>query len=48
MQDTKLRNFHIRDTNKLRMHMRNNKRKHITREFKDQTQEDHQEQLEDQ
>ena len=25
MQDTKLKNFHIRDTNKLRMHMRNNK-----------------------
>ena len=36
MQDTKLRNFHIRDTNKFRMHKRNNKR-HKIREFKDQT-----------
>ena len=38
MQDTKLKNFHIRDTNKLRMHMRNNKT-HKTREFKDQSNE---------
>ena len=47
MQDTKLRNFHTRDTNNLRMHMKNNKR-HKTGEFKDQNKEDHQEQLEDQ
>ena len=37
MQDTKLRNFHIGDTN-LRMHMRNNKT-HKTRVFKDQSNE---------
>ena len=38
MQDTKLRNFYIRDIDKLRMHMRNNKT-HKTREFKDQSKE---------
>ena len=38
MQDTKLRNFHIRDTNKLRIFMKNNKT-HKTREFKDQNKE---------
>ena len=36
MQDNKLRSLYTIDTNKLRMHMRNNKR-HKTREFKDQT-----------
>ena len=47
MQDTKLRNFQTLDTNKLKMHMKNKKR-HKTRNFKDQNNENHQEQLEDQ
>ena len=38
MQDTKLRSFYTIDTNKLRMHMRNNKTLK-TREFKDQSKE---------
>ena len=38
MQDTKLRSLNTTDTNKLRMHMRNNKT-HKTREFKDQSNE---------
>ena len=38
MQDTKLRSLYTTDTNKLRMHMRNNKT-HKTREFKDQSNE---------
>ena len=36
MQDTKLRNFQTLDDNKLKMHMENKKR-HKTRNFKDQT-----------
>ena len=36
MQNTKLRNLYTFDTNKLRMHMRNNKT-FKTREFKDQS-----------
>ena len=36
MQDTKLRSLYTIDTNKLRMHMRNNKTLK-TREFKDQS-----------
>ena len=35
MQDTKLRSLYTTDTNKLRMHLRNNKTLK-TREFKDQ------------
>ena len=38
MQDTKLRSLYTTDTNKLRMHMRNNKTLK-TREFKDQSNE---------
>ena len=38
MQDTKLRSLYTADTNKLRMHMRNNKTLK-TREFKDQSKE---------
>ena len=38
MQDTKLRNFQTLDTNKLKMHMKNKKR-HKTRESKDQIRE---------
>ena len=38
MQDTKLRSLYTTDTNKLRMHMRNNKILK-TREFKDQSKE---------
>ena len=38
IQDTKLRSVYTTDTNKLRMHMRNNKT-HKTREFKDQSKE---------
>ena len=38
MQDTKLRSLYTIDTNKLRMHMRNNKTLK-TREFKDQSKE---------
>ena len=36
MKDTKLKNFRTRDTNNLKMHMKNKKR-HKTRKCKDQT-----------
>ena len=36
MQDTKLRSLYTTDTNKLRMHMKNNKR-HKTRKYEDQS-----------
>ena len=38
MQDTKLSSLYTTDTNKMRMHMRNNKT-HKIREFKDQSKE---------